>query len=469
MARRRYRSSSIKPFLFKITLLFCVLAGGWLFYRNIFTFNPQRILDTSILKEKTFGAKPIEVISPRHKIKAYLIEDNTNPIISFSLLFKNAGWASDDANKQGLANITAAMLTEGAGNLDSQAFKETLENLAIGINFDASADDFTASMITTSENQQKAYKLFTDIITKPLFASKDMQRIKDQVQKSFIIQKEHPNSVLGLYFSEYLYKNHPYGRNPLGKWENINKLTANDLRNFISTHFAKNNLIIGVAGDISAEKLGTVLDYMFGSLPSNSSINFVRKTNIDFTHSPKNITLPQASGQNISAFASQGVARNHPDFYPLYIANYILGGAGLNSRLSLAIREKEGLTYSIYSFLSLADKSSLIRGGFSCTKENFNKVVSLLQKEWNNFGQNGVTKQEVEDAKKYLLSSYNLRFASIKNLSEILLYMQKDNLGLDFLQKRNENIKQVSIKDINRVAHKYFNTDKMLSVSVGQF
>ena len=160
MARRRYRSSSIKPFLFKITLLFCVLAGGWLFYRSMFAFNSQRILDTSILKEKTFDAKPVEVISPRHKIKAYLIEDNTNPIISFSLLFKNAGWASDDTNKQGLANITAAMLTEGAGNLDSQAFKEALENLAIGISFDASVDDFTASMITTSENQQKAYKLF---------------------------------------------------------------------------------------------------------------------------------------------------------------------------------------------------------------------------------------------------------------------------------------------------------------------
>ena len=127
------------------------------------------------------------------------------------------------------------------------------------------------------------------------------------------------------------------------------------------------------------------------------------------------------------------------------------------------------MTYGIYSYLSLADKSPLIRGGFSSTKDNYNKVVSILNEEWEKFGREGATKQEVEDAKNYLVSSYNLRFASVANLSEILVYMQKDNLGRDFLQKRNEYVKKVSIEDVNKAARRYFSTENKISVNVGQF
>lgn len=470
MAYRRRKSSSLFANFIKFAGLTAVAVYAvWYGYERFVAFNPEQILKESVLKEKTFASQAQEVISPRHKIKAYLIEDNTNPIISISFLFKNGGLASDDAGKQGISNVVAAMLTEGSGALDSQAFKEKLENLAIGISFDASLDDFSGSLITTSENQEEAYRLLADSLTKPLFAEKDLQRIKEQLYQSFLIQKEHPNSILNLEFAKYLYENHPYGRNPLGSREAIARLTGADLNEFLQTHLALNNLVIGVAGNIDAQKLGPVLDKVFGSLPQNAGINFVRNPEVNFSRSEKNINLPAAAGQNISAFAAPGVARTHKDFYPLYIANHILGGAGLSSRLSKAAREDKGLTYGIYSYLGLADKSPLIRGGFSSTKENYDKVVSILKEEWNKFGREGATKQEAEDAKNYLVSSYNLRFASVADLSAILLYMQKDNLGLDFLQKRNEYIKNVSIEEINNAARRYFTTENMISVNVGQF
>lgn len=470
MAYRRRRSSSLLSKLIKtICAIAFVIYAVWYGYSRFFTFNPKQILEESVLKEKTFASQVTEVVSPRHKIKAYLIEDKANPIISISFLFKNAGLASDDANKQGISNVVAAMLVEGSGELDSQAFKEKLENLAIGISFDASVDVFSGSLITTSENQEEAYKLLADSLTKPLFTEKDLQRIKQQAYKSFLMQKEHPNSVLSLEFAKFLYGKHPYGRNPLGSIDAISRITEDDLRGFLASHLALNNLIIGAAGDISPEKLGLVLDRIFGALPQNAGINFVRNPEIDFKQGDKNINLPAAAGQNISSFAAPGVSRTDEDFYPLYIANHILGGSGLNSRLSKAAREDKGLTYGIYSYLSLADKSPLIRGGFSSTKDNYNKVVSILNEEWEKFGREGATKQEVEDAKNYLVSSYNLRFASVANLSEILVYMQKDNLGRDFLQKRNEYVKKVSIEDVNKAARRYFSTENKISVNVGQF
>lgn len=467
--RRRKTSSKLTNVVKAVCVIAVAICAIWYGYAHFLTFNPERILEESSLKEKTFATQVKEVVSPRHKIKAYLIEDNANPIISISFLFKNAGLASDDANKQGISNVVAAMLVEGCGELDSQAFKEKLENLAIGISFDASADDFSGALITSSKNQEEAYKLLADSLTKPLFAEKDLQRIKQQLYKSFLMQKEHPNSVLNLEFAKFLYGKHPYGRNPLGSIDAIGRITENDLRGFLTSHLALNNLIIGAAGEISPKKLGLVLDRIFGALPQNAGINFVRNPEIDFKQGDKNINLPAAAGQNISSFAAPGVSRTHEDFYPLYVANHILGGSGLNSRLSKAAREDKGLTYGIYSYLGLADKSPLIRGGFSSTKENYDKVVSILKNEWNKFGREGATKQEVEDAKNYLVSSYNLRFSSVANLSEILLYMQKDNLGQDFLQKRNEYVKRVSFEDVNKAARRYFTTENMVSVNVGQF
>lgn len=467
--RRRSRSSGLFSKTIQWGIFLALLGVGANYvYKQYFCFNPEKILAESVLKEKTFASKPVEVVSPKYKIKAYLLEERTAPIISFSFMFKGAGRASDDKDKQGISALTAAMLMEGTKELTSQEFKEKLEDYAIGISFSSSLDDFSGSLVATSEHQEQAYALLKDVLTSPRFDEEDMLRNKLQLQKLFLMQKEHPQSILNLKFAEYLYGDHPYGRNPLGKWEDASKLTSEDLRNYMQTHLAQNNLIIGVSGDISADALGTVLDDIFGSLPQSTAIDFVRNPDVDFKKSDKNIEFT-AGGQNISRFATKGVARDSQDFYPLYVANHIFGGSGLSSRLSKAAREEKGLTYNIYTYMSLADKSPLLQGGFSSTADKYKEVEEILRQEWNKFGKFGASKEEVENAKKYLLASYNLRFASVANLSEILLYMQKDNLGLDFLQNRNQKIKKISTEEVNKAAQKYFRPNGYISVNIGSF
>ena len=444
--RRRSKSSGIMTNILKwLTFSFLLFGGCWYFYKQYLSFNPEKILSESTLKEKTFSSKPIEVISPRHKIKAYLIEENHAPIISFSFMFSGAGRASDNKNQQGISGITATMLTEGTQNLTSQQFKEKLEDYAIGISFSSNLDNFSGSMITTGEHQEQAYRLLKDVLTAPRFDETDLNRIKQQMQKAFLLQKEHPQSILNLKFAEYLYGDHPYGRNPLGKLEDINKLKRQDLLKYL-----------------------LCFDEVFGALPQTTAIDFVRNPNVDFKKSDKNIEFA-SGGQNISRFAAKGVSRNDEDFYPLYVANHIFGGSGLSSRLSKAAREEKGLTYSIYTYMSMAEKSPLLQGKFSSTADKYQEVEDILHREWNKFGQKGATEEEVESAKKYLLASYNLRFASVANLSEILLYMQKDNLGLDFLQNINQNIKKISNEEVNKAAQKYFKPNGFVSVNIGSF
>ena len=142
----------------------------------------------------------------------------------------------------------------------------------------------------------------------------------------------------------------------------------------------------------------------------------------------------------------------------MYLANYIFGESGLSSRLSKVIREKEGLTYGVYTYLTNSDAVALIEGGLSATPDNFEKAQQLLKEEWLKLGKKGVTAEELNEAKKSLLNSFYLRFATIDGISDMLVAMQKYNLGLDFLTKRNDYIRQVSLKDVNAVSKKYFST-----------
>lgn len=467
MARRYYHKTHSYDWLWWFLLAALVIYGGWRLYNHWFVFNPRVILDNATLKEKSFDTEVKEITSPKAKIKAYLFQDKTNPIISISFLFKNAGLSTDEGAESGISTMVAALLTEGAGNLDSQAFKELLEQKAIGMGFSVDMDDFSGRLLTTRENMDTAFKLLNMALTKPRFDAEDVQRTKAQMLTALKRQVEHPSGILALAAAKEIFGEHPYARNPIGDAKVIKNISKAQLQNFVQNHISRSNLMIGIAGDVSEEEAGKIVDKIFANLPENGRIVFVREAELTFDDRVKNINQPSA--QIISSFATKGIARQHPDFYPLYIANHILGGAGLNSRLSVAARENEGLTYGIETYLSMQDKAPLIRGGFSATPENFNRVVEIVKQQWAKMAKDGVSEKELDEAKDYLIASYNLRFASIDTISAILVYMQKDNLGLDFLQKRNAYVRQVMLDDVNRVAKEYFKPEQIVFVNIGSF
>lgn len=463
--RRRENNNFYRLSIIVVSLI--ILLGCWYFWRSFFGFNPERILNASELREKTFSADVKEITAPQSGIKAYLLEDKTNPVISVGFMFKNAGRASENDEQNGIGNLVSALLLDGAGSLDSQMLKEELEQNAVSISFAAGPDDFTGSLLTTKENSSNAFYFLRQILTAPRFEKEDVNRARKQHLNALKRQSEHPQNVLNLAFAEMLYDTHPYARNPLGSEKAFRNIGEKELRTFVKDRFAKDNLIIGIAGDITQDEAQRMIDRVFGSLPDKNDITFVRNAKTDFDGRNRNIEYP--AGQNIAAFAAAGLPRNDENFYPLYVANYIFGGSGLNSRLSVAAREEKGLTYSIYSYLSLTDKSPLIRGGFSSTPDNYDEVRRILKEEMQRFADKGVSDKEVKDAKNYLVSSYNLRFASIGNLSDILMYMQRENLGIDFLQKRNEYVKNVTKKEINAAAAKFFKPENFVFATIGNF
>ena len=455
MPKRRYyqnrsKQGKLKYFVFGALLV----AGAYFGYKTYFCFNPDRLVANSVLKEKTFDTKVQEVVSPKYKIKAYLFEDDTHPIIAVNFLFKNAGYAGNEEKKDGLAQMAASLLDDGTEKLNRVAYREELEKYAININFAAGRDDMSGALLTTKAQSGRAFGLLKDMLLTPRFDEEDINQVRQELLMGLKIQKEQPQSVLSLVANKELFGRHPYAKNPLGEAKDITKISRADLVSYVKDHFTRSNLIVSVAGDISASEVGKMLDNVFGDLPENGKMAFIRNADVDFAG--QDINIAKDLPQSIAFFVVPGVTRQSEDFYPLYVANDILGGSGLTSRLSLAAREKEALTYGVYTYMSLAEKAPLIGGSFSATPENFAKVKEIVNKEWKKIADKGVKKQEFEAEINYLLASYNLRFASISNIAEILSAMQKENLGIDFLQKRNDYIRNIKLQDVNMAAKKYF-------------
>lgn len=431
------------------------------------SFNAEELVINSELGGRTFSRPVQEVVSPRYGIRAYLLEDDSNPIISLSFSFAAAGSRAEEKGQAGLAGLTAALLPEAAGDLKSAEFKEKMENYAISIGYSADKDDFSGHLLTVKEYAPVAFGMLKDTLTAPRVDRADLKRLKKQMLALLESQSENPGQQLSLTAGRELFGTHPYGANPLGIKEDIENLSGKDVKKYAKSHLGRSNLIAGIAGDMTATEAAAMLDDVFGALPAEGAVDdtAVVKPDLSGGFSYHNAELPQS----MAYAAAEGTRRDAADFYPLYIANYILGGSGLSSRLNLAAREKEGLTYGIYTGLSVLDKTAMIIGGFSATPENFSRVVEIFGREWKLMGEKGVSARELEEAKNYLIASNNLRFADITNISNMLVYMQKENLGIDFLQKRNQYVARVTLEQVNRAAARYFRPENLKIISLGKF
>ena len=155
------------------------------------------------------------------------------------------------------------------------------------------------------------------------------------------------------------------------------------------------------------------------------------------------------SPQSSILFAQKGIDRHDPDFYPAYVLNYILGGGGFSSRLTEEVREKRGLVYSVYSYLVNYDQANLWLAGAGTQNARVKETLDVIRHEWKKAATEGVSAQEVQDAKTYLTGSFALRFNSSDTIAAILVGMQKDKLPIDFLETRNKQVEAVSLEDVN--------------------
>lgn len=426
------------------------------------------ILWLSLIPSFSFAGIPkVQEFTSEDGINYWAIEDNYLPIISIRIDFKNSGYAYDPENRQGLANMAARLMTEGAGGMSGIEFMTKIEELAINIGFSTDADNFYISMTCLKENINKAIELLSLAINSPDFTNDAIERTRENLLVAIARQNEDPAQLASKTFMEKYFAGHPYARNELGNEEGIKKITKNDLVKFVQEHFARSNMLIGVTGSITHKEISPLFDKYLANLPKNMVDT---RTIPEFTPNVKIgqiIRIEKPVPQSVVIFGFPGPKRNDTDFYPTYIANHILGGGGFESRLMHEVREKKGLAYTVYTALQTYDKAGIIYGYVATKNSSIDESIQIITQEINKIHKKGIDKQEIVDAKDYLIGSFPLRMTQNSALASFITAMQNENLGIDFLDKRNNYITNTTIGNCNIAAAKYMDIDKMLTIVVG--
>ena len=398
-------------------------------------------------------------------LTAYLSEDHTNPIVSLSFQFRG-GATLDPDDKLGLSYMVSGLLDEGAGELDSFAFQSRLEDLAIQLRFDANMESFSGSLTTVTTNADEAFELLTLALAAPRFDEEPVERIRRQIQVSLAREAESPQRIASKTLFETLFPEHPYGRPTRGTPDSIQSITQNDLKAFIDSRFAKDRLLIGAVGDITPEELEARLDQVFGTLPETLSQDW--RTPETTPRYAGTVVVDKAVPQSTVFLAHSGLSRTDPDWYAAVIADYILGGGSFASRLMNEVREKRGLAYGVSTNLAPYDSSPLVLASVGTRNDAVAESIAVIRDEWGKFQASGPTADELEGAKMYLTGAWPLRFTSSQRIANILVAIQRDNLGLDYLDRRNDYIGAVTLEDVRRVAAGLYRPEDLTVVVVGQ-
>ena len=412
------------------------------------------------------SAVEIQRIKSKGGIEAWLVEDHINPIISVKISFRGGG-ALDPKGKEGLAAMAAGLLDEGAGPIDSQAFRQELEDNGITLRFDAGRDSFSGTLKTLSENRDRAFHLLSLALTQPWFDEEPVKRVREQILANLRHEKEDPQSIVSDTLLKTVFAGHAYARNPDGTKEGVSAITIDDLKIFAGTRLAKDNLVIGVVGDIKAEALARLLDKTFGALPATALPWALPEVKVQVGHSAE-VVVEKEIPQSVFVMASEGVKRKDPDYYAAVLVNHVLGGGGFSSRLYEEVRERRGLAYSVYSAISPLAHGALVLAGGGTTNASVPETLKIIRAEWKRMGKDGVSASELRQAKTYVTGAFPLRFVSSGAVAGILVGMQVHELGIDYLEKRNDYIASVTLDDARRVARRLFGGGAPQTVIVGQ-
>ena len=405
-----------------------------------------------------------EVKSPGG-IKAYLAEDHTAPIVAITFGFKG-GSAIDPEAKLGLSTMVTSLLDEGAGQLDSFAFQTELEDRAITLRFSADPDYVTGQIVSTTPNAAKAYELLRLALTQPRFDQEPVERVRRQILVGIQSRLESPGRIAGQRLMEELFGKHPYALEDEGKPETIKGITVDDLRGWVKSRFARDRLLVSASGDITAAQLQTVLDQVFGTLPATTGLK-AEVPPAPIVGTGKIIRINKNLPQSVVYIGQKGLMRNDPDWYTSQVVDYVFGGGSFASRLMKEVREKRGLAYSVGTSIAPYAAGSMMIASVGTRADQAEESLKVIQAEWRKIHDEGPTQEELNDAKQYLTGAFPLRFRSTGSVADILLAVQRDNLGLDYLDKRNSYIDSVTLDQAKALAKKLYDPDNLVVVVVG--
>ena len=403
-----------------------------------------------------------EIVSARGAT-AWLVEDYAVPIVALEFAFRG-GAARDPSGKAGAATMLAALLDEGAGDLDSQAFQRALDEKAIEISFHADRDYVGGRLRTLARHLDRGGELLRLALNAPRFDAEPFDRVREQLKARLRHDANDPSHMASDAWRKRVFGAHPYARPTEGEHETLDALACQDLKAMAGETLARGNLCIAVVGAISADRAAKLIDDLFADLPPQPALAAIPEAAFAGLGGQEVIDLDVP--QSTIRFGRPALKRDDPNYMASIVLTHVLGGGtGLSSRLFREVREKRGLAYSVSASVATLERASYLYGGTTTKNERAHESLEVIRAEILDMAHGNISEEELEKGKKYLIGSYPLRFDTSTKIAQQLVHMQIDGYGREWLVERNAEVAAVTPAQARHTAERLFG-DGALSVTV---
>ncbi|WP_439112736.1 M16 family metallopeptidase [Hydrogenophaga sp.] len=418
------------------------------------------------------AAIPIEHWTHASGARVYLVVSPSIPMLDVQLDF-DGGSRRDPLAQAGLASATAGLLSAGVAAqgaqpaLDENQLSEAWVDLGAQFGAQAGSDRFTLSLRTLTEPDllERAVALAARQLAAPAWPERVWQRDRERTLAALKEADTRPATQAGRAFARAVYGNHPYGFEPVAA--TLGAISVADMRAFYRRHMAACRAQVTLVGAIDRAQANRIVGQLVGAVQPHGCAALPNVPQVQPLARAVNEQRPLEAAQAQVLMGQPGVARNDPDFFPLFVGNYILGGGGFVSRLTTEVREKRGLSYSVYSYFSPGLHAGAFQVGLTTRPDQAAQAVAVARDVVRQFVEQGPTDAELQAAKDFLINGFALRIDSNRKLLDNVANIAWNGLPLNYLDTWAEQVQRVSVADIRRAFNRVLQPDRMVTVVVG--
>lgn len=386
------------------------------------------------------------------------------PIVVVRVVMR-AGAVLDPPDRAGLANLTGAVLTRGTAKRSGPELDAAIEFVGGALEAGAGQDGLRLALTVLRKDLTLGLDLLQEVMLAPAFPEAEVKRKIGQIQAAIKRSEENPDAVASRALAPLVFPSHPYGTPVEGTRESVGRLTRDDVTRFYREHARPDTTTIVVVGAVSTDEVRREMLARLGNWAKPPS----PPAAVPMASPPPSSRTEEIRRELTQAtvlMGRQAIRQTDPDYFPLAVASYILGG-GSTSRLYGRVREEGGLAYSVYSYVSPGKHgASMIVGGQTRAAEA-KRVIDLVREELLRIGREPVSERELQLAKSYLIGSFPLRLDTSRKVADFLIAIEENGLGLDYAARYKREIARVTAADVQRVAAKFLAPDTFSRVVVG--
>ncbi len=413
------------------------------------------------------AALPIQHWQTSTGARVYFVENHDLPMLDVSVDFP-AGSARDTPASSGLAGLTLRTMRMGVDGLSEDDVSRRLADVGavLGNNFDVDRAGYTLRTLSSKAECDQALGMLASVLQSPAFPDAVVQREKARVIAGLQEADVKPEVIAARHFAHLVFGSHPYSLRGTGEVDTVARLTREDLLRFYDRHYSGSAAVVAMIGDVTRERAAQIAEQLTAQLPRAAQ---------PLAPLPPVPTLPAAVLDEVAHPAAQahiligapGMRRLDPDYFPLFVGNYILGGGGFNSRLTAEVREKRGLTYSVYSAFAPYQQDGPFTVGLQTRKDQAQEALAVTRKTLADFVRDGPTQTELAGAKQNLIGGFALRVDSNKKILDYLAVIGFYGLPLDWLEQFPERVAAVGAEQIHDAFRRRVHPEEVVTVVVG--